>query len=128
MATNDIRPVSAPDVSDGVVLGGVLVPAKFAVIAASASGGTDLVAAVTGKKIRVLRWYLSANGAVNVKFQSKTSPTPADITGLIYLTQFKDSAGGYSPVGHFETIAGEALTINLSAAVAVGGCLVYIEA
>jgi hypothetical protein len=53
--------------------------------------------------------------------------TPTDISGLSYLTQFKDSGGGYCPVGHFETIAGEALDINNSAAIAISGEITYIE-
>jgi hypothetical protein len=36
-------------------------------------------------------------------------------------------AAAYCPVGHFETAAGEALNINLSGAVAVGGHVVYVE-
>jgi hypothetical protein len=98
---------------------------KFAIVTASSSGATTVVAAVTSKKIRVLRWRVSANGAVNIKWQSHVTPT--DKSGLSYCTQFKDCGGGYCPVGHFETIAGEALDINLSAAVAVSGELTYVE-
>lgn len=127
MAINDLRPNQSPAVSDGVLVGGVLTPVKFCVIAASASGGTDLVAAVAGKKIRVLSWNLSSAGDVDVKFRSKTTPTPADITGLIYLAEHMGAVGPYAPTGHFETIAGEGLVINLSAAVACGGYLTYIE-
>jgi hypothetical protein len=98
---------------------------KFAIITASSSGATTVVAAVTGKKIRVLRWRVSANGSVNIKWQSHVTPT--DKSGLSYGTQYKDCGGGYCPVGHFETVSGEALDINLSAAVAVSGELTYIE-
>lgn len=98
---------------------------KFAIITASSSGATTVVAAVTSKKIRVLRWRVSANGSVNVKWQSHVTPT--DISGLSYGTQYKDCGGGFCPVGHFETVAGEALDINLSAAVAVSGELTYVE-
>lgn len=96
---------------------------KFAVISASASGNTPVVAAVVGRRIRVLRWSVSSNGAVNVKFQRATT----DITGLYYLTQFAGVGGGYCPVGHFETGWAEALNINLSASVAVGGVCTYVE-
>lgn len=92
---------------------------KFAVITASAAGETAVVAAVTGKKIRVLNYVLTRSGAVNVKFQSGTS----DITGLLY----EGAAAAYSPLGQFETAAGAALNINLSGAVAVGGHITYIE-
>jgi hypothetical protein len=93
--------------------------------AASSSGDTTIVAAVASKKIRVLNYLLSVGGAVNVKFKSATA---GDISGLKYF----DAAGAgaaapYTPVGHFETTAGEALVINLSAAVAVGIDLTYVE-
>src|SRR5215475_12935955 len=51
---------------------------KFAKISISATG--TIVAAVASKKIRVLKWDLVANGAVNIKWQSHA--TPSDLTGL----------------------------------------------
>ena len=99
---------------------------KFATIVASSSGATTIVAAVTGKRIRVLSLRLTAAAAVNAKWQSHTAPT--DITGLNYYA----AAGGgevlpFNPVGWFQTIAGDALDINLSNAIAVGGHLTYVE-
>ncbi len=98
---------------------------KFAKIAVSSSGASTVVAAVTGKKIRVLSWSIVANAAVNAKWQSHTTPT--DLTGLHYCAANGGISVPFSPVGHFETVAGEALDINLSGAVAVGGSLVYVE-
>ena len=103
----------------------VLTP-KRAVISASSSGVNALISAVTGKKIRVLSLVLMANAAVNVKFQSHSGPT--DLTGLFYLAANGGFSVGFSPLGHFETGSGEQLDINLSGAVAVGGCLTYVEA
>lgn len=97
----------------------------FAPIVASSSGVTTLVAAVTSKKIRVLQWIVVVNGAVNFKFQSHVTPT--DLTGLFYAGGQGGGAGGvFNPIGHFQTVSGEALDINLSGAVAVGGYLVYV--
>lgn len=96
---------------------------KFATIAASSSGDNTLVAAVTAKKIRVLNYVLIANAAVNGKFQSAAT----DISGLLYMAANGGASSGYSPVGHFQTVAGEALELNLSGAVAVGGHLSYVE-
>jgi hypothetical protein len=96
---------------------------KFAVITASASGNTQIVAAVTSKKIRVLSWSLMSAGTTNVKWQSATT----DKTGLYYLIANTGIAEAYCPVGLFETAAGEALNINLSVAVATGGRLTYVE-
>ncbi len=99
---------------------------KFAVITASTSGNNTIVAAVTSKKIRVLDYMLNASGAVNAKFQSGASGT--DITGLHYMAAAGDGvASSFSPVGKFESASGVLLNLNLSAAVAVGGWIVYIE-
>jgi hypothetical protein len=105
---------------------GAAVTPKYAAIAASTSGNNTLVAAVTGKKIRVLAYNLMGNGAVNAKFQSGAGGT--DLTGLKYVA----AAGGgicapYNPVGWFETGSNTLLNLNLSAAVAVGGEIVYVE-
>ena len=41
--------------------------------------------------------------------------------------QFASAGGAYCPLGIMETVAGEALDINNSAAVAVSGELTYAE-
>jgi hypothetical protein len=92
-----------------------------AAIAASGTGDNTVVAAVTGKKIRVTRYELSASAAVNAKWRSGTT----DVTGLLYLA----AAGATVDSGKsgeqndflFETAAGQALVLNLSGAVPVGG-------
>lgn len=105
--------------------GTVLTP-KFAAIAASSSGANTVVSAVTSKKIRVLAAKLVANAAVNAKWQSHDTPT--DLTGLSYFgAQGDGEVLPFNPVGWFETVAGEALDINLSGAVAVGGHITYVE-
>jgi hypothetical protein len=99
---------------------------KFAKISVSSSGANTIVAAVTSKKIRVLAWDIVANAAVNFKWQSHGTPT--DLTGLYYMAgQGNGVARAFCPVGYFETLVGEALDINLSGAVAVGGVLTYVE-
>lgn len=90
-------------------------------IVAASSGDNVLVAAATGKKIRVHGYELSASAAVNAKFRSGTT----DVTGLMYAAaagpfgDAQDRAGDTD--GLFETVAGQALNLNLSGAVAVGG-------
>ncbi|MCP1832843.1 hypothetical protein [Bradyrhizobium sp. USDA 4545] len=99
---------------------------KFAKISVSSSGANTIVAGVAAKKIRVLAWDLMPNAAVNAKWQSHATPT--DLTGLYYMAnQGNGIARPFNPVGYFETVAGEALDLNLSSAVAVGGSLVYVE-
>lgn len=117
------RVVAALD-SAAMQSGNDQVTPKFAVIAASSSGDNTLVSGVGSKKIRVLNYVLMSNGTVNAKFQSSTG---GDITGLLYLIANTGASSGYAPTGHFETVAGEDLQLNLSAAIAVGGHLSYIE-
>jgi hypothetical protein len=96
-------------------------------ITASGTGDNTLVAAVAGKKIRVHAYELSASAAVNAKFRSGTT----DITGLIYLAAAGASADAAErtadPDGLFETVAGQALVLNLSGAVPVGGWVDYSQ-
>jgi len=122
--TNLLGQVSASAETATVYNGTTALTPTFSTIVASASGATTIVALVSSKKIRVLALQLVANAAVNVKWQSHVTPT--DLTGLAYL----GANGGYvlpfNPVGWFQTNTGEALDINLSGAVAVGGCLTYV--
>lgn len=98
---------------------------KTAIIAASASGDNSVVAAVSAKKIRVLGFFVTGNGAVNVKFRSGTT----DISGLTYIAQAGGGIAVPSTTGGFwfETATNTVLNINLSAAVAVGGQVQYAE-
>jgi len=97
---------------------------QFAPITASAAGATTLVPAVAGKKIRIVGFYMSGNGTVNANFQSHN--TVNKVTGLLYLNANAQVDPGYFPVGIFETMPGEALDINLSTGVAVGGNLAFV--
>jgi hypothetical protein len=107
-----------------VHVGAVLTP-KFAVIAASASGNNTLVASVSGKRIRVLAAVFNASGTVNAKFQAGASGT--DLSGLFYMVANVGGVLPFNPVGWFETPVTTLLNLNLSAAIAVGGCLTYVE-
>lgn len=104
---------------------GTILTPKFAAIAASSSGNNTLVAAVVSKKIRVLGLWLTANGSVNAKIQDGASGT--DKTGLAYLVVNTGLVLPFNPVGWCETTANTLLNLNLSAAVAVGGSLCYVE-
>jgi hypothetical protein len=95
---------------------------KHAPVAVSATG--TIVAAVPGKKISVLAFALTSSGIVNVKFQSHTT---GDISGLFYEIANTGFVLGPNEWGWCETVAGEALDINLSAGVPVGGVLTYVE-
>lgn len=103
-------------------LGAIITP-KFVGINVGSSGDSALVAAVVGKKIRVLSYVLVADGTVAVKFESATTA----LTGPMALVAYSGVASGFCPVGHFETVANTVLNLNLTAAVGVRGHLVYVE-
>ena len=104
---------------------GTILTPKFATIAASSSGNNTIVAAVTSKKIRVVAAAFISNGTVNAKFQSGAGGT--DLTGLFYMVANTGAVLPYNPVGWFETAVTTLLNLNLSGAVAVGGCIAYVE-
>lgn len=118
-------PVQSTIESGQMTIGGVVVTPKFAAIAAASSGNNTLVAAVTSKKIRVLAASFIANGTVNAKFQSGASGT--DLSGLFYLVANTGGVLPFCPAGWLESASGVLLNLNLSAAIAVGGTLTYIE-
>ncbi len=122
-ATTDT--ITAKLATDAIQNGTTALTPKFAVISASTSGNNTLVAAVTSKKIRVLAYNFIANGTVNAKFQSGAGGT--DLTGLKYCVANSGICAPFNPVGWFETAANTLLNLNLSAAIAVGGELVYVE-
>lgn len=117
--------IAAYQGTDVVMNAGTALTPKFAKISCSSSGANIIVAAVTSKKIRVLSYVLVANAAVNAKWQSHTTPT--DLSGLLYLAANGGVSAPFSQVGHFESLSGESLDLNLSSAIAVGGHITYIE-
>lgn len=99
---------------------------KFAAISASSSGNNTAIAAVASKTLYIHGMALVANAAVNVKFQSGAGGT--DLTGLFYLAANTGFVLPFNPVGWFKCLAvNTLLNLNLSGAVAVGGCLIYTE-
>lgn len=118
-------PTQATFETSQMTAAGTVVTPKFAAIAASSSGNNTLVAAVASKKIRVLAMYLTSNGTVNAKIQDGAGGT--DKTGLAYLVANTGFVLPYNPVGWCETTANTLLNLNLSASIAVGGALVYVE-
>lgn len=96
---------------------------KRAVINLAATG--TVVAAVTGRKIRVLQAVFASAAVVTVTVKSASTA----LTGA--MTVDGTAAGpvvlDFSPVGWWETTAGEALVFTLGSSVQVSGNLVYIE-
>ena len=100
----------------------------FANIDDAGAGDNTLVAAVVGKKLRVVSMFVVASGGVNIYFVDGNNTTLAGgATNKIALTTNSGFSLPYNPVGWFETGAGFSLDVNLSAATAVAGSLTYIE-
>ena len=88
-------------------------------VSLAASG--QVVAAIAGKRIRVLGVGLVGLLATQVKFQSNAT----DITGAM---PFAANGGVVMPAGEqpwFETAIGEALNINMNIATTLGGVVQY---
>lgn len=95
----------------------------FAKVDMSTATTTAIVAATTGKKIKVVSYTLVGGGATNVTWKSATTA----LTGAIPLIASTVVAvGGQQDGGHvLETAAGEALNLTNSAAVQVSGHVSY---
>lgn len=108
--------------------------AKYAVINASASGDNVIVAAVAGKRIRVLGANFLSAGTVNATWKTGTASagSNAALSGAyplvaqagMVLPLSPVDAGGHA-LAHMVTAVGEALNLNLSGAVLLAGSLVY---
>jgi hypothetical protein len=93
---------------------------SFATINATTSGDTQVVAAVSNRRIVVVAFGVIASATVNIRFRSGTT----DITGSMRLVEGGGIAHAYD-AGLFQTATGQALNINLSANATVGGYVVY---
>jgi hypothetical protein len=99
---------------------------KRAVIDAATLGDNTIVAAVAGKKIRVLSCIIVMTGtAVTLRFESATGGTA--LTGQMTPSQGGGFVLPHNPLGWFETLSGELLNLELGGAQSADGVLVYVE-
>ena len=117
--------VSAGQDTTSLYSGATALTPKFAVISGTASGDNTLVAAVVGKKIRVLAYHLVCAAEVAIRFESGASGTA--LTGVETYTAKEGVSNDYCPLGLFETAAGALLNLELGGAVQVSGSLTYVE-
>lgn len=96
-----------------------------AFVNATASGDTEVVAAVTGRRIRVLSALLTNKDASVVAVHLRSADTPITATH-----DLAADGGGFAamPAKGFycQTVAGEALDVNLSGVGAVGVDVGYV--
>lgn len=96
----------------------------YAKIDAASSGDNTIVAGVAGKVITVLAGSLTMTGtAVTIRFESAAGGTA--LTGQMTPTQGSTIPMPFCPVGHFQTVAGELLNLELGGAQSVDGWIVY---
>jgi hypothetical protein len=98
---------------------------KYAVVSGATSGNNTLVAAVPGKKIRVLQIVAISAGTTTFRLESGADGTA--LTGVVSLAVNTGFTLPFSPVGWCETVAGALLNMELNAAIQVSGVLAYIE-
>ena len=94
-----------------------------AVIDSAATGDVVVVAAVAGKRIRVVAVEFIASGVVSTKWTSAAAGTT--ISGVQSNVDGSGQQLGLNPIGWFETVAGDALVLNKTAAIQTGGSLLY---
>jgi len=120
----DIGDITARLATDYIKNGTTNLTPKFAKIDASTVGDNSIVAAVAGKKIRVLSYQAVVSAATTFRFEDG-----AGGTGLTGVMSFGANGGitvPFSLVGHFETSVNTALSLELSADGA-DGHLTYVE-
>jgi hypothetical protein len=98
---------------------------KFKRINATLIGQTELIPLVTGKKILVIGYLMTAALAVVVDFNDDSGTLLGGPFDLGVLGQVNYPGSLYGPA--FETGVGRALRVNLSLAVNVRGHITYAE-
>jgi hypothetical protein len=105
----------------------------YAPIDTASMGDNTIVAAVTGRRIRVVSYVLVAAGAVTAQWKDSAAATVklagamSLITGVPVEAQPMPEGRG-AQYGHFETSAGNALVLNLGGNVQVSGHVSYVVA
>lgn len=102
---------------------------KRAILAAAATANETLVAAVTGKKIRVLAAAITGSGAAAVRFESTSGGTA--LTPVIQASIASNIGNVVLPFnehGWFETVAGELLNLERTGVGTSGVAILYVEA
>lgn len=98
---------------------------KYAAINATVNGDNTLVAAVVGKKIRVLSYVLVADAAVGCAFEDGAGGS--ELSGQMAFAANGGVSVPFSPVGHFETTANTLLNLETDAVANVRGHIAYVE-
>jgi hypothetical protein len=125
MFTQECRNIT--HVAGGV--GGIgLFKVKFAAVNLAKNGDRAVVAAVVGKKIRVLGMHLVGSaGDGTALFTTATGGTAISGVVTVDIDVAQPLANLESEFGLFETVAGEGLYCTLSANMDLDGVISYVE-
>jgi hypothetical protein len=91
-------------------------------VSVSLTGSGDLVAAVTGKRIRVIGLMMVASAAMTFKLQSDSS---TDLTGVMTMTTGVPISWVPRPKGYTQTNVGEKLACVITGVGTIAGTLIY---
>lgn len=94
----------------------------FAQLTTSATGNQEVVASVSGKKIRVIAAALYGNASASVQWISST----AAISPLAYVGSNYGYVLPFNPAGWFETASNAGLRINATGSTNIGVHVTYI--
>lgn len=120
----------------GYVLGGAgghllagLTPKYALANVAASQTDSSVVAAVTGKRIRVIAVCAvqGATASAGITFNTKPAGAGSAISALFAAGANNGFALGFNPAGWFQTNAGEGLSVTTGAGATVGIQVVYVE-
>lgn len=95
---------------------------------AASQTDANVVTAVSGKRIRVIGLVVMAGGtATNVTFNSKPGGSGVAISMLFACGANGGAVLPFNPVGWFQTVSGEGLTVTTGSGATTGIQVVYIE-
>lgn len=104
----------------------ILSEVQYASVDVATLGDNTLVAAVTGKRIRVVALFLVASGGANtLRFESGAGGTA--LSGQFNLAANGQLVLPFNTAGWLQTAAAALLNLELSAATSVDGALAYVE-
>jgi hypothetical protein len=113
-------PSSSYEVSGAINTASDLTQVKRAFATGATATTHPIVAAVAGKKIRVLAFFITTVDGLNLLFKSGSTTISANIAASGVMST-------YCPHGWFETAAGEALGFAIDAAESTSVQVVYVE-
>lgn len=116
--------ISTSDSTDAVMQSGNIPLAVLRRPVHVTTDGQILISGVSNRKLRVLGGFLISSAALTASIKSGNNQAAS---GPLPLLANEGFIIPYIPAGNFETLAGQNLTISLSAAGTIGGWLSYVE-